>query len=615
MPTGLVSPEIPDDGGNASLVEAFHDVASVAARQPGIERALRAAVANACELFGVDRCSVFLRGSHSRLFHGVAAETPGDRSIVHRMLCGVAPDLMSQEIVATGRPVLVRDAASDGRPVRSTMVSLQVKEVLGVPLMLRREVQGLLFLDLVGSHRGFDPVDTRRVCLYADLVAGLLPGLHRIHDLHGAIQDLRIRAHEATKAHSVLDDLARLSRRGTTPQEIATAAADAAGHECWVTDGAHRPIAHTGAHRDQGRIARALAHPATITALRSLSDDEVLDVPIASGATDSGGLVVAPISVQERRWGHVSFVCEGRQATSQDQAILLGAAHAIAVELRVEAGSAATTSEGRQQVARALIEGNLDTATRRRAALHSIPLDRHRVLCLVTQRHESSIRLEAHDIAQAFDAVHDGPPVLTTPTADGSVVVLVDLDSDTPAAVAARVRTLATAALRAADADDNLIAAVASPVRTADAIARAHTESERVMHCLRQLCPDSTRVLSADELGFACVLLPTIDRTGADLQVHRTLGGLLSDEPRDRELIHTADVFLRHARNVRDTARALTVHENTVRYRLGRIHDLTGLDLTGSADDQVSCQLALLILRLRGQLPPTEARDEHAVPA
>lgn len=595
---GTTASEILD----TSLIEAFQEVVSAATRQPGIEPALQAAVANACELFGVDRCSVFLRGSGSRLFRGVAAEGPGDRSLVHRLLCGVTADRMSQEIVATKRPVLVRDAVADGRPVRSTMVSLRVKEVLGVPLILRDEVQGLLFLDLVGRCRGFDAEETRRVSRYADLTASLLPALHRMHDLHAVVQDLQARARESARAHSFGDELARLSCAGTTPQEIAAALAHATRRKCWITNGAHRPVVDTGAPCDPARITRALTRPATIAALRSLPDGDTLDL---SG--EPTRLLIAPITLHGHRWGHLSLVCDGGPATDFDKTASLDAARAIALELRVEAGSAASTFEGRQQVARALVEGNLDAATRRRAVLHSIPLDQQRVVCLVAQRRASPIRLDAQDVAQAFDAVHDGLPVLATPMSDGSVVVLVDLDSDTPSEAAARAGTLATAAMRTADAEDNLVAAVSSPVGDADGVAQAHTESKRVMHCLRQLCPDSTRVLTANELGFAGVLLSAIDRTGADLHVRRTLGRLLSGEARDRELIHTADVFLGHARNIRDSARTLAVHENTVRYRLARMCRLTGLDLMASTDDQVSCHLALLILRLRGQLPEAHA--------
>ncbi len=593
-------PAAPFEARDTPLIDAFHVVASAALRHPNLKQTLQVAVSNACELFGVDRCSVFLRDPDSQVFHGVAAETPGDRDIVHRMRCGVTADRMSQEIITTQCPVLVRDAVRDGRPVRSTMINLRVKEVLGVPLVVHREVHGLLFLDQVGHCRRFTSTEMSRVARYADLMAGLLPVLYRMDELRSTIQVLEIQAHEAAKTRAFIADIARLSRTGTTPHEIAAAASAATRRGCWVTDGAHRPMVQGGDPHDGARIARILARPATIAALRSLPDEDVLDL-----SAEPDGLLIAPITVHGGRWGHVTLTCAGRSVTRYDKEVLLSAAHAMAVELRLETGWEAAIAEARQLVARALVDGNLDTATRRRATLHSIPLDRPRVVCLVAHQRQSAIPPDAHFVAQAFNKVHDGPPVLAAPTADGSVAVLVDLDTDTPQAVAERASALAIAALHAVDADDNLIAAVSTQVDRAEHIPRAHTESQRVLHCLRQLCPDSRRVLTADELGFASVLLGAIDRASADLHVHKALGRLLSDEARDRELIHTADVFLGHARNIRDTARSLGIHENTVRYRLTRIHDVTGLDLTRSADDQVSCQLALLILRLRGQMPTT----------
>jgi DNA-binding PucR family transcriptional regulator len=58
----------------------------------------------------------------------------------------------------------------------------------------------------------------------------------------------------------------------------------------------------------------------------------------------------------------------------------------------------------------------------------------------------------------------------------------------------------------------------------------------------------------------------------------------------------------------------LGVHENTVRYRLARVHALTGLDVAGDASDQLSVQMALLVLRLQGHpdLPPFDAEVEPA---
>jgi len=45
------------------------------------------------------------------------------------------------------------------------------------------------------------------------------------------------------------------------------------------------------------------------------------------------------------------------------------------------------------------------------------------------------------------------------------------------------------------------------------------------------------------------------------------------------------------------------VHENTIRYRLARIEHVTGLGVSACSDDQLSAQLALLVLRLQGVLP------------
>ena len=69
------------------------------------------------------------------------------------------------------------------------------------------------------------------------------------------------------------------------------------------------------------------------------------------------------------------------------------------------------------------------------------------------------------------------------------------------------------------------------------------------------------------------------------------------------ELLSTVRVFFDRGRSVRNSAKFLCVHENTIRYRLGRVLDLTGLDLAADADAQLTAQVALLILRIQGRLP------------
>jgi DNA-binding PucR family transcriptional regulator len=110
-------------------------------------------------------------------------------------------------------------------------------------------------------------------------------------------------------------------------------------------------------------------------------------------------------------------------------------------------------------------------------------------------------------------------------------------------------------------------------------------------------------VLTADDLGAGRLFLATAEREEAERFAHDTLGALLTDEEGAHDLLLTLQVFFEHGRSVRRSARALAVHENTIRYRLARIEDRTGLGVAHSSNDQLTAQLALLVLKLEGELP------------
>jgi DNA-binding PucR family transcriptional regulator len=74
----------------------------------------------------------------------------------------------------------------------------------------------------------------------------------------------------------------------------------------------------------------------------------------------------------------------------------------------------------------------------------------------------------------------------------------------------------------------------------------------------------------------------------------------LADYDRERrtQLVDTLERYLRDRRSIATTARALYVHPNTLRQRLSRIEELSGLDL--AAEDLLSLELAVKLMRLRG---------------
>ncbi|EKP95611.1 PucR family transcriptional regulator [Thermaerobacter subterraneus] len=95
------------------------------------------------------------------------------------------------------------------------------------------------------------------------------------------------------------------------------------------------------------------------------------------------------------------------------------------------------------------------------------------------------------------------------------------------------------------------------------------------------------------------------------------LGALLAyDRRHDGKLLETLEAYFRYGGNMKRMAQALYTHYNTVAYRLGRIRQITGLDLK-DPDQLLSLQVALRALPLLDggpawEGPPREPRDAAA---
>ena len=87
---------------------------------------------------------------------------------------------------------------------------------------------------------------------------------------------------------------------------------------------------------------------------------------------------------------------------------------------------------------------------------------------------------------------------------------------------------------------------------------------------------------------------------------------------RQAQLLRTLEEFLRQRGNISATAQALYVHPNTLRQRLRRIADLTGLDVR--TDDWLMIEIACKLLKLEEVYPPGDrprrlAGPDSAIPA
>jgi DNA-binding PucR family transcriptional regulator len=86
------------------------------------------------------------------------------------------------------------------------------------------------------------------------------------------------------------------------------------------------------------------------------------------------------------------------------------------------------------------------------------------------------------------------------------------------------------------------------------------------------------------------------------------------DEQYETELVRTVESFLDADGNVARTAERLFTHRHTIRYRLERVKELSGLDVS-STDGRERLSLGLKAMRVLGIHPPGGPAQEAGAEA
>jgi sugar diacid utilization regulator len=121
-------------------------------------------------------------------------------------------------------------------------------------------------------------------------------------------------------------------------------------------------------------------------------------------------------------------------------------------------------------------------------------------------------------------------------------------------------------------------------------------------------------VLAFDETGAYRLLLPAMSEDPAELQrfYAETVEPLVVyDEQYATDLVQTVEAFLDADGNVAGTAAKLFTHRHTIRYRLERVRELSGLDV-GSTDGREKLSLGLKAMRVLGIAAPSGPAAEAA---
>jgi sugar diacid utilization regulator len=209
----------------------------------------------------------------------------------------------------------------------------------------------------------------------------------------------------------------------------------------------------------------------------------------------------------------------------------------------------------------------------RRAALLGIDPAMPAVVVSIGAGGELPKRLRAA-VASAASARFPGALVCHRPD---EVVVIAPVGAAGPGALAEHVRGLLREVGRGTPG--GLAAGhgrVASRLRDC-AASYAEASTGRALAAAR---PEAAVVLGPSDLGVHAILAHEETRETLQSVVRGMLGPLLeADEKTQSEYVKTLSAFLAHDRHFEPTAKQLHVHVNTLRYRLARIQDLSGVDL------------------------------------
>ena len=299
----------------------------------------------------------------------------------------------------------------------------------------------------------------------------------------------------------------------------------------------------------------------------------------ASKPIQDGERLVLLASPRPEVLGILALIDPGRTADTADLVALEHGATVLSMELARLRGIADTELRLRRDLVHDLLAGTDDESALARAGALDYDLRRpHRVVVV-----EGKGRVRAHDallsaVRRALrTARHDGLCEIWS----GNVAIVTAGQADWEQLRRAMV----------SDLGGQCHIGVGGLSARPSELPRSLREAGLALRLQKTLLPGSS-ACEYPKLGIFRMLAAIPDLTDVDAFIKEWLGSLLDyDARRKAELVHTLTQYLEHGGNYDATAAELSVHKSTLKYRLQRIRDLTGLELN-DPDVHFNLQLA-----------------------
>jgi sugar diacid utilization regulator len=607
----LADPSITFDRRFASLLRAFEEVALETIRGSFVlDDALQLVGQQLCELLDVRRCSVYLRRDDG-LFEARAGWCRGQdiRDQLRSLVAGVDSDAFTREIIATQAPVLVTDARHDPRTIQRTMERWQVLDMLGVPLVVDDAVIGIIFVDNEDEPHTYGEQEIA----IAQAFAGLAAVAVRKGWLHSELDE---RTRVIDRQRLALEQLAK------TDSRLTNAVLDGADLHTLLDLVRHlvckpvllysprleviawsapedlkltRPPEFTAEAADSQWLRRTMASARGARSTAMIPPAPHLGVTVRQ--------LMCPLSIDGQVAGYLDVIELGRPLSTFDTKVLERAAVAVSLQMLTEHRQAEAEGQARNNFLADLFHGYRATEQlRRRAPLFGLDPAQLQVVVRVAYEDASGEETGAARRLQTEQVLRElasDPPTLLSTGVPGADLFLLAIDDEADALTFERRLSEGFDDLRELHVRHVLVSSVCRALGDLPGVA---SHLRELSELLREAGAPPQLALTR-KLGLVRLASAAKGVEEARRFADRLLGPLQATDGEDGPLIQTLQAYFANHGNIRATSRTLEVHENTVRYRLARIREISGLNLD-DLDELVDARFSLQLLELLGELPP-----------
>ncbi len=380
----------------------------------------------------------------------------------------------------------------------------------------------------------------------------------------------------ARRAQEVSEQLAALAAENRGLDAILTAVTRTTGKVVAVHDVAGLPLAHTA----KARVA-ALAVPEVNAVLNHSNNGAV-------GAV-LGNVYVVPLMVEGRRAGYMTIV-NGGKFDELDRLAAERGAMVCAMELAKQKAVVDAETRAHGDWMRRWLVGDPQDDILLESSAQQAGVDLAQTYMAALYRVEAGS--DAHVVEMLRSELRSRHIEGVSGQAPDGVLLLYPVDDvHRVTHVAEAVRHTLAMRLRR-----GVACGLAQPARGLSDLRKGYRQAERALQMGAALNADGAgATMYFGDLNLYRLLLSVDDPQALQTFCDEVLGAVLDYDVRhDGELTRTLEAFFAHNGNLARTAEALCVHRNTLSYRLGRVSEITGMDLD-DADTRLMLHLALKV--------------------